>query len=80
MACTTGASTHGREPTNARAGVTRKAHRDKPPWVLYPDKIGSPCVATGVFRVATGFLGSWGFGVATRLAHLVSRHSLLVSQ
>ena len=45
--------------TSARGGMPRKACRDRPLWVLCRDRVGSPCVAIGVFRVATGFYGSW---------------------
>ena len=56
--------------TRARWAVPREACRDRPLLVLCRERVGSPCVATGVFRVATGFYGSWV---------LVSRHSLGVA-
>ena len=52
------------------SSVPGEAYRDRPLWVLCRDRVVSPCVATGVFKVATGFYGSWG---------LVSRHGLGVA-
>ena len=53
-----------------RALVPGETCRDKPPWVLRRDRVGSPCVATGVIRVAKGF---WAVGVLCRDTILVLR-------
>ena len=47
-----------------RAGVPGKACRDRPPWVLCCDKVGSPCVAT-MFWAPGVLVLRHNFGVAT---------------
>ena len=45
-------------------GVPGKACRDKPPWVLCRDRVGSPCVATVFWAIGVLVLRH-SFGVAT---------------
>ena len=57
----------------ASGGVPGEACHYKHPWVLchdriflYRDRVGSPCVAIGVFSVAIEFWAIEAFGVATQ--------------
>ena len=59
---------HDQGPMRAR--VPGETRRDRPPWVLRRDRVGSPCVVTGVIRVTTRF---WAVGVWCRDTVLVSR-------
>ena len=56
---------HDRRPTRAHAGVPGEGYRERPPFSLCRDRVGSPCVATGVFSVTTGHWAAGAFGVET---------------
>ena len=60
---------HDREPTCA-CGVPREAYRDRPPWVLYRDRVGSPCVTIWVFN---GTIRLWQLGLLCRDMTFMSR-------
>ena len=57
--CTAGASALTTENLRVCAGLPREGCCDRPPWALCRDRVGLPCVATGVFSVAKGF---WAAG------------------
>ena len=40
---------HDRRPVRAHAGVPGEGYRNRPLFSLCRDRVGSPCVATGVF-------------------------------
>ena len=74
---TTGALVRTIENLCSHGGVPGEAHRNKPPWVLCRDRVGSPCVATG-FWAARVLVSRHGFGVAPVMLHrgLVSCHDM----
>ena len=60
------ACVHNQGPLRARSGMPGEACRNRHPWVLCRDKVGSPYVATRVFSVATEFWAAEAFGVVTQ--------------
>ena len=56
---------HDKRPARAHAGVPGECCCNRPPFSLCCDRVGSPCVATWVFRVVTRRWAAGAFGVTT---------------